>query len=520
VPEAPRRKPPASPDRRKLLVAGAYAAVNAAVVAGLGRRGGGDKADAKPRTNKGPTTPGSVAGAPTVPPDDHVYDVVIKGGRVIDPDSGYDRVANVGIDGATISSISEGVLQGRSTIAATGKVVAPGFIDLLSYDPADRGASFKIEDGVTTNLGMHGINGHADDFFNTWTNNCLVNFGGAFDEPWMRSEVIGLRVDEEPSSYQISQLADLIRQELPKGWIGVDFEPEYYPGTTFEEMVELAKVAKEFDVPCFFHGRYSAVGTNAKTLDEIINVGKESGAAVHVEHIISTGGTFDMANSLARVDKARDQGHDVTACMYPYNYWATYIQSPRFSDGWQERFRITYDDLQVADTSERLTEYTFNQLRDSGDVADNKLTAAYAIPEADVETCIQCPWVMIGSDAILTTGNNHPRATGCFSRTLGVYAREKGLISMREAVGKMTILPARRLEKRVPALRKKGRIQRGADADITIFDPATVIDRSTVARPAVASAGIDYVLIAGQVVKDPNGLDSSKKLGKPITGDF
>jgi hypothetical protein len=256
VPEAPRRKPPASPDRRKLLIAGAYAAVNAAVVAGLGRRGG-DKAEAKAKPGpRGPDTPGTVAGAPTLPPDEHVYDIVIKGGRVIDPDSGYDRVADVGIDGATIVSISEGALKGRSMIHAGGKVVAPGFIDLLSYDPADRGAAFKIQDGVTTNLGMHGINGHATDFFRAYTDNCLVNFGGAFDEPWMRSNVVGLDVDEEPSRSQISQLADLVRQELPKGWIGVDFEPEYYPGTTFDEMVALARVAREFGVPCFFHGRY------------------------------------------------------------------------------------------------------------------------------------------------------------------------------------------------------------------------------------------------------------------------
>jgi N-acyl-D-aspartate/D-glutamate deacylase len=333
----------------------------------------------------------------------------------------------------------------------------------------------------------------------------------------MRKEVVGLDPDDEPTRSQISQLADLVREELPKGWIGVDFEPEYWPGTTFEEMVELAKVAKEFEVPCFFHGRSSAVGTNAATLDEIINVGKESGASVHVEHIISTGGTFDMASSLARIDRARDQGYDVTACMYPYTYWATYINSPRYSDGWQERFRITYSDLQVAGTSERLTEYTFNQLRGSD---ENPLTAAYAIPSGDVDTCIQCPWVMIGSDAILTSGNNHPRATGCFSRTLGLYSREKELISLKDALAKMTILPARRLEKRVPALRKKGRIQRGADADITIFDPERVIDRSTVARPAVASAGIDYVLIAGQVVKNPEGLDPTKTFGKPIKGDF
>jgi N-acyl-D-aspartate/D-glutamate deacylase len=404
-------------------------------------------------------------------------------------------------------------------VPAGGKIVAPGFIDLLSYEPYDEGASFKIHDGVTTNLGMHGINGHAPDFFNAFTDNCLVNFGGAFDEPWMRYNELGLAVEEEPSADQIRQLADMARAELAQGWIGIDLEPEYVPGTTFEEMLAMAGVAQELGVPCFFHGRYSAVGTNAETLDEIIEIAKQSGAACHIEHIISTGGTFDMPASLARVEKARDEGHDITACMYPYSYWATFIQSPRFNDGWQEQFRITYSDLQVAGTTERLTEGTFDALR-GGSPEDNKLTVAFAIPEADVDACIQAPWVMIGSDAILTNGNNHPRATGCFARTLGLYAREKGLISWSEALAKMTILPAKRLETKVPAMRRKGRLQRGADADITIFDPDRVIDRSTVAEPSVASAGIEYVLIAGQVVKSPDGIDVTKKLGRPITGEL
>ena len=241
----------------------------------------------------------------------------------------------------------------------------------------------------------------------------------------MRYNELGLAVEEEPSADQIRQLADMARAELSQGWIGVDFEPEYAPGTTSRRCWRVANVAAEFGVPCFFHGRYSAVGTNAQTLDEIIEIAKQSGAAVHVEHIISTGGTFDMAGSLARVEKARADGHDVSACMYPYNYWATYIQSTRFSDGWQERFRISYGDLQVAGTTERLTEGTFDALRGGGP-DDNKLTAAFAIPEADVDTCIQAPWVMIGSDAILTDGNNHPRATGCFARTLGLLRPGEG----------------------------------------------------------------------------------------------
>ena len=516
----PRPSPPPSPDRRKLLVAAGYAAANAAAIIGLGGRGAGAKKVAAVDEHTGPKVIPTIAGAPTLPPDTHVYDVVVKGGRVIDPESGYDRTANVGIDGATIVTVTEALLKGKNTIDATGQVVAPGFIDLLSYEPADNGAIYKIQDGVTTNLGMHGINADAKDFFARFTDKCLVNFGGAFDNPYIRSTHFGLDAGDTATDVQIGQMGEMLRQQLADGWIGVDFEPEYAPGTSTAEMNALAKIAKEHGVACFFHGRYSAVGTNAKTLDEIINVAKATGAAVHVEHIISTGGTFDMANSLKRIERARAAGYDVTACMYPYNYWATYIQSPRYDPGWQEKFKITYGDLQVAGQTDRLTKYTFDQYR-SGGRDDNKLTAAYAIPEADVVTCLKSPWVMIGSDAIITDGNNHPRATGCFSRTIGRYTREQPTITLVEALAKMTILPAKRLEAKVPALRKKGRMQRGADADITIFDPRTIIDKSTVADPAVSSVGVSYVLLRGQVIKTPDGgVNIDEHLGQPITGVF
>jgi N-acyl-D-aspartate/D-glutamate deacylase len=124
---------------------------------------------------------------------------------------------------------------------------------------------------------------------------------------------------------------------------------------------------------------------------------------------------------------------------------------------------------------------------------------------------------MVGSDAILEPGNNnHPRAAGCFTRTLGFYARDQQTLSLRDALAKMTILPAKRLEGKVPALRKKGRLQQGADADITIFDPTTVADRSTVDNPAQEAAGVDYVLVMGQIVKAPDGLHKDMLPGQAI----
>src|SRR5206468_3273225 len=144
----------------------------------------------------------------------------------------------------------------------------------------------------------------------------------------------------------------------------------------------------------------------------------------------------------------------------------------RFAPGWQDRFHISYQDLVVPGTGERLTEASFDDYRARD---TNTLVAAYAIPENDVVIGLQSPFTMIGSDAILEQGdNNHPRGAGCFSRTLGFYVRGQGTLSLRDALAKMTILPARRLEARAPALRKKGRMQRGADADITSFDPNSV----------------------------------------------
>jgi hypothetical protein len=297
-------------------------------------------------------------------------------------------------------------------------------------------------------------------------------------------------------------------------------EPEYTPGVDFAEMLGLAKVAARNDVPCFVHGRYSSYAEETRTVPEILRLGDESGAAVHVAHLPSTGGTWHIDAALSAIDAAVDAGADVTFCLYPYDYWGTYAASTRFSPGWQQRFRISYGDLQVAGTPDRLNASTFATAQ-----SDNALTIAYAIPESTVVRAIEHPLSLISSDAIVDTGNNHPRASGTFCRVLGHWVREKKVLSLPDALAKMTILPARRLQKRSPQLAHKGRIQRGADADLCIFDPDTVSDRATVERPVAYSTGIDWVLIAGEAVKKPaaegsNGLQHDRLDGQAIRSEL
>lgn len=443
------------------------------------------------------------------------YDLVIAGGRVMDPGSGYDGVAWVGITTGTVQTVSVTPISGRVTIDASGLIVAPGFIDILAYNPDPIGAWNKIADGVTTALAMHGGAVDPDAWYGLYQRQRPpLNFGASFFHASARHQ---LRIGryQRATAVQIRQLTTMAERALQRGALGVSLSPEYIPGTTAEEMLALMQLARRYEVPVFFHARYSDMeepGTNLDALHEIIELARQSGAAVHIEHLTSTGGTFSMRESLALLEQARASGLDITACAYPYSFWATYLNSARFDAGWQSRFRISYGDLQIAGTTERLNAQSFLQYRAAG-----KLAVAYAIPEEDVTLALQSPFVMIGSDAVLEAGyNNHPRASGTFARTLGLYARERRAVTLMDALAKMTILPARRLEQRSEAMRRKGRLAAGADADITIFDPATISDRATVEHPEYRSEGIQYVIVNGQIVKDPSGFRRGSRPGRAV----
>jgi dihydroorotase len=211
------------------------------------------------------------------------------------------------------------------------------------------------------------------------------------------------------------------------------------------------------------------------------------------------------------IDAARARGLDVTTESYPYTAGMTDIASSVFDDGWRESLGIDYGDLQWAATGERLTAATFAQHRREGG-----MVAVFSIPEEAVEAALRHPLAIVASDAIMKGGKGHPRSAGTNARLLGRYVRDQHVLPLMEALRKITLMPARRLERHAPALAQKGRVRVGADADLTVFDPARVRDRATWSEPAAPPEGIAYVVVGGVPVVADGRMQLGRYPGQPV----
>jgi dihydroorotase len=254
------------------------------------------------------------------------------------------------------------------------------------------------------------------------------------------------------------------------------------------------------------HIRYAGLqepDTGLAALDEVIADAAATGARLNVVHVSSVG-LIQTPILMEVIAGARQSGVDVSTECYPYTAASTNLESAIFDPGWQQRMGISYGGLQWAATGERLTEETFTKYRKQGG-----MVVIHVIPESAASACVADPTVMVASDGVPITGPKiHPRGQGTYSRVLGHYVREQHALTLMDALRKMTLLPAQRLEAHAPMMRNKGRIREGADADITVFDPARVIDKATYDSPLQYSDGIQYVLVNGvPVIRDGQVVD-------------
>jgi N-acyl-D-aspartate/D-glutamate deacylase len=441
------------------------------------------------------------------------YDLVIANGRVMDPASQLDAVRHVGITRGTIAAIAETPLNGARTIDATGHVVAPGFIDLHEHGQAEEAYGMMVRDGVTSAFELEVGTGDVAGWYAARQNGQLVNFGVSVGHIPVRMKVLGdpgtgllpagIGGSGTASDAQIAEMVRLIQEGLAQGAVAVGLGSAYTPGAPMAEIERIFRAAREGGASAHIHMRGGVTG-----LQETLAAAAAAGVALHIVHVNSSAGD-DLERFLELIKDARDKGQDVTTEAYPYGAGMTEITSALFDDwaGWpDERFA----EHQLVSTGERLNRQSFAEARKQGGTV-----IIHGRSEAQTRAAIVSPLSMIASDGFIENGRGHPRTSGTYAKVLGRYVRDEGAVPLMEALRRMTYEPARRLERRAAAMANKGRINVGADADLTIFDPKTVIDRATYTDATIPSAGIPYVIVGGQLVVDQGQLTAARP-GKAI----
>ena len=446
------------------------------------------------------------------------YDLVLEGGRVMDPEISLDAVRNVGIQGGKIVRISSEPLTGRRVIHVSGLVVAPGFIDLHQHGQELESQKVKALDGVTTGLELEIGVPDVAQFLKAKQGRSLIHYGTSASHAAARAQVFGAPLrselqahagipeilpksgpatDQPATPEQIEAILKRLRAELDAGGLAVGMGIQYTPGATRLEVIEMFRLAAERRLPVYTHLRSSGrlePGSAIESVSEAIGAAAITGASLHIVHINSTC-LRDSLECLSLVEGARARGLDVTTEAYPYIAGMTSINSALFNPGWQDKLGISYGDLVLSDTGEHLTRERFEELHSAG---TTRWVLIFANTQQVVDQVIPHPLVMIASDGAA----GHPRNAGTFSRVLRQYVREKGTLTLMDALRKMTLMPAQMLERSTPAARQKGRLQEGADADIAVFASGSITDRSTFEKPMEPSDGVRYLVVGGTVVVD------------------
>jgi dihydroorotase len=469
------------------------------------------------------------------PPDVPPLDLVIANGRVIDPASGLDSMRNVGVAGRKIVAISKDPLTAATTIDAKGLVVAPGFIDLHSHSVGVDGQPWQVRDGVTTSLELEEGVYPVPEWLAKLEGKSLINYGASAGHVPARiavkagaknlAEYYDWRSRGEagaPPAWshqaatpeELERLRKVLEDGLDAGGLGIGFEVNETPAASREEILGLFTIARSKGVPIYAHLRQMSVDPiqgSIAGVQEVLADAMTSGASTHFVHLGSAGLSY-VRPIVAMIESAQRHGFDVTGEVYPYTAASTGIQTGFFDGDWQGRVGISFGEIEWPPTGERLTAASFAKFRRQGGAV-----IIHAMKDENVDYLVGHPGIMIASDAMpLPGGRGHPRGVGTFARVLGRYVREKKTLDLMEALRKMTILPAERVRGAAPMMARKGRLQVGADADLTVFDPATVIDRATFADPQQASTGIPYVIVNGIVVVKDGALVSGVAPGRAV----
>jgi N-acyl-D-aspartate/D-glutamate deacylase len=447
------------------------------------------------------------------------FDVVILHGRVMDPESRLEAVRNVGIRNGKVEALTSRPIKGRTTIDGKGLVVAPGFIDLHQHGQIPENYRAQVMDGVTSSLELEVGTSDLNAWYAERAGKTAVNYGASIGHIRVRMKVMndpgdflpsGAAIHKAASDDELKQIVQQLEQGLKQGAVAVGFSTAYTPGATAWETLEVFRIAAKYKASVHVHLR-SARDKSLESINEVLGPAAITGAPLHIVHLNSSGTEY-TPQLLSVIADARSRGMDVTTECYPYTAGMTKIASAIFNEGWQDNLGIDYKDLLWPETGERLTAESFARYRKT-----NGWVITFTNTEEMVKAAVVSPLTMIASDGIpYVERRSHPRSAGTYARILGHYVREQKSLSLMDALRKMSLSPAQRLEKRTVAMLNKGRIRVGADADIVVFDPSRVTDRATYQQPGLHSEGIQHVLVNGVPVVKDGRLQEGITPGRPV----
>jgi cytosine/adenosine deaminase-related metal-dependent hydrolase len=483
-------------------------------------------------------------------------DLLLTGGRVIDPETGLDEVLDVAVTAGVIVAVGSSGLRAARTLDVTGRVVTAGFIDLHSHAQNIPSLRLQALDGVTTALELEsGAGDVRASLDRAAAEGRPVNYGYSASWAQARMEVldgwspaggfldfttgIAAKGWQRPANGdELAKVLDRLEDQLAAGALGIGVLVGYAPQTGRNEYLQVASLAARHDVPTFTHARFKNPEEPESALEgvaEVVAAAAGSGAHMHLCHVNST--SLRAIDEVAElIDGSRARGLKISTEAYPYGAGMTAIGVPFLHPDNLARLGIQPSSLRIVSTGERprdaerllqirretpgalvIIHYLDeDQEADLSHIHRALLMADTAVASDAIPFTTPAGLVVEGNQSLPGDAVSHPRTIGTFSRFLRTMVRETSALPLAEALRRCSLLPAQILQDASPSMARKGRVQAGADADLVVFDPELVSDRSTYDAPQASSIGFEHVLVAGEPVVLDGTVITSALPGRPV----